>query len=178
MSNNIKADQSSSLIRPCNETGKLERNKGGNAFNTEIKDCKNMDDTTRRYLMEQFAHMPESFQEIDKFNPDLMDALAKVRMSIISEKKSDMLSPKTKELIVTALEVITGRGEKGRSHARKAIRAGATPKEVFESVSLCIYLGGMMTWVDSGADAVRSAEDEYNKMKSGQEFKWSAEVPK
>jgi hypothetical protein len=36
----------------------------------------------------------------------------------------------------------------------------------------------MATWVDSGADAVRSAEDEFEKMRKGEEFKWSSEVPK
>lgn len=129
--------------------------------------------------METYGHIPESFAVIDRYNPAALDGIASFRTAIIpSKSKADeILSPKVKELIVTTLEVAAGRGEKGKTHARKAVRAGATPSEVFEAVSLCIYLSGMMTWVDSGADAVRSAEDEYGKVQSGKEFEWTAELP-
>jgi alkylhydroperoxidase/carboxymuconolactone decarboxylase family protein YurZ len=138
-----------------------------------------MNDITRKYFLETYGLIPESFEVIDRFNPEALDAIAQFRTTIIPSKAmgGELLSPKVKELIVTALEVAAGRGEKGKSHARKAIRVGATPDEVFEAVSLCIYLSGMMSWVDSGADAVKSAEEEYNKLKAGQEFKWSAETP-
>ncbi len=140
-----------------------------------------MNDTTKKYFLETYGkHTPEAFEVIDRFNPEALDAIALFRSALIPTKAGgkEVLSAKTKELIVTALEVATGRGERGKSHARKAIRVGATPQEVFEAVSLCIYLSGMMTWVDSGADAVRSAEDEYKKLKGGQDFVWTSETPK
>jgi len=139
-----------------------------------------MNDITRKYFLETYGGIPESFEVIDRFNPEALDAIARFRTTLIPSKlgSKELLSAKVKELIVTALEVAAGRGEKGKSHARKAIRVGATPEEVFEAVSLCIYLSGMMSWVDSGADAVKSAEDEYQKLKDGQEFKWTSETPK
>ena len=138
-----------------------------------------MNDTTRKYFMETYGLVPDSFEVIDRFNPEALDAIAGFRTTIIPSKSGggQVLSAKVKELIVTAVEVAAGRGEKGKSHARKAIRVGATPDEVFEAVSLCIYLSGMMSWVDSGADAVKSAEDEYKKMKSGEGFRWTSETP-
>ena len=138
-----------------------------------------MNEASRKYCMDTYGHIPESFAVIDRHSPETLDAVLNFRTTLIpTDPAKSKLPAKTKELIVTALEVAAGRGENGKSHARKAIRAGASPTEVFEAVSLCIYLSGMMTWVDSGADAVRAAEDEYQKMKGGRDFVWTAEVKK
>lgn len=129
--------------------------------------------------MDTYGRIPDSFAVIDRYSPETLDAVLSFRTTLIPTEHAQAkstLPAKTKELIVIALEVAAGRGEKGKSHARKAIRNGATPAEVYEAVSLCIYLSGMMTWVDSGADAVRAAEDEYQKMKSGRDFVWTAEA--
>lgn len=140
-----------------------------------------MNEVSRKYCMATYGHIPEGFAVIDRYSPETLDAILSFRTTLIPTEEANgkaVLPAKTKELIVTALEVAAGRGEKGKSHARKAIRCGATPEEVFEALSLCIYLTGMMTWVDSGADAVRSAEDEYQKMRGGHDFVWTAEKPK
>ena len=92
------------------------------------------------------------------------------------EDKISTLEARYKELIMVAVEAATGRGEKGKSHARKAIRAGATPKQVEEALALCIYLVGMSSWVDGGRDCVISAEEEFEKMKRGEKFNWTSEV--
>ncbi len=138
-----------------------------------------MDKSAEKYLIEEFGYIHPVFATLDKYDSRLVDYLVGLRRSIMPGKTAPqgVLSTKVKELIITAVEVALGRGEKGRSHARKAIRAGATPAEVFEAVALCIYLAGMTTWVDGGMDAVKSAEDEAEKMKRGEEFKWTAEVP-
>jgi alkylhydroperoxidase/carboxymuconolactone decarboxylase family protein YurZ len=90
--------------------------------------------------------------------------------------KPEILSRKVKELIMVAVEVALGRGEKGKSHARKAVRAGATPAEIHEVVSLCQWLAGQATYVDGGMDSVKAAEDEEAKMKAGKDFYWTSEV--
>ncbi|MEM4415606.1 MAG: carboxymuconolactone decarboxylase family protein [Candidatus Caldarchaeum sp.] len=139
-----------------------------------------MDESTASYLMEEFGYVHPVFETMVRYDPALVDSLVRFRRSVMPSKTEagGVLPKKVKELIVTAVEVALGRGEKGRSHARKAIRAGATPQEVFEAVALCIYLAGMTCWVDGGMDAVRASEDEYEKMKRGEEFKWTAEVSK
>lgn len=138
-----------------------------------------MDETIRKYLINEFGYIHPVFEVLDKYDEKLVNALASLRSSLLPGKTDSegLLSTKVKELIITAVEVALGRGEKGKSHARKAIRAGATPREVFEAVTLCIYLVGMTTWVDGGMDAVRAAEDEYEKMARGEDFRWTAEVP-
>jgi alkylhydroperoxidase/carboxymuconolactone decarboxylase family protein YurZ len=99
-----------------------------------------------------------------------------VRKSILPLKKKPAIPIRYKELIMVAVEAATGRGEKGISHARKAIRADATLHEVYEALAICIYLTGMATWVDSGKFCLQAAEEEYEKMKRGEKFVWSGEV--
>jgi AhpD family alkylhydroperoxidase len=137
-----------------------------------------MKQETRDYLEEEMGRVHEVFQTLDKYDPNLTDSLASLRRSAIPGKndKGSSLDPKYKELIMVAVEAATGRGEKGKSHARKAIRAGATPKQVQEALALCIYLVGMSSWVDGGMDCVLSAEDEYEKVKKGEKFNWTSEV--
>ncbi len=124
------------------------------------------------------SRVHEVFQTLDRYDPAFTDSLAALRKAALPTKRDDkgVLHPKYKELIMVAVEAATGRGEKGKSHARKAIRAGATPKEVQEALALCIYLVGMSSWVDGGMDCVLAAEDEEAKMKRGEKFAWTAET--
>jgi AhpD family alkylhydroperoxidase len=137
-----------------------------------------MKDQTRDYLTEEMGRVHEVFQTLDKYDPNLTDALASLRRAAIPGKKDAgaTLDAKCKELIMVAVEAATGRGEKGKSHARKAIRAGATPKQVQEALALCIYLVGMSSWVDGGMECVLSAEEEFEKVKKGEAFTWTSEV--
>lgn len=137
-----------------------------------------MKNETRDYLTEEMGRVHEVFQTLDRYDPDLTDALASLRSRAIpgKEDKRPSLEAKYRELIMVAVEAATGRGEKGKSHARKAIRAGATPKQVQEALALCIYLVGMSSWVDGGMECVLSAEEESEKMKKGEKFSWTSEV--
>ena len=115
-----------------------------------------MKDETRDYLVQEMGRVHEVFQTLDRYDPELVDSLASLRRSAIpglNDTKS-VLPAKYRELIMVAVEAATGRGEKGKSHARKAVRAGATPKEVQEALALCIYLVGMSSWVDGGMECV------------------------
>ncbi|MGI0081643.1 MAG: carboxymuconolactone decarboxylase family protein, partial [Nitrososphaerales archaeon] len=135
-------------------------------------------DETRKYLIEEMSRVHEVFQVLDRYDPKLTDALASLRRVAIPgrDDTGSTLEAKYKELIMVAVETATGRGEKGKSHARKAIRAGATPKQVQEALALCIYLVGMSSWVDGGMECVLAAEEEQEKVNKGEKFSWSAEV--
>lgn len=137
-----------------------------------------MKDETKDYLVEEMGRVHEVFQTLDKYDPKLTDALASLRHAAIPGKndKGSTLDAKYKELIMIAVEVATGRGEKGKTHARKAIRAGATPKQIQEALALCIYLVGMSSWVDGGMECVLAAEDEDAKLKRGEKFNWTPEI--
>lgn len=137
-----------------------------------------MKEETRDYLVEEMGRVHEVFLMLDKYDSNLTDSLASLRRAAIPgmNDRGSTLEAKYKELIMVAVEAATGRGEKGKSHARKAIRAGATPKQVQEALALCIYLVGMSSWVDGGMECVLSAEEEYEKVKKGEKFTWTSEV--
>ncbi|HKW05514.1 MAG TPA: carboxymuconolactone decarboxylase family protein, partial [Nitrososphaerales archaeon] len=125
-----------------------------------------MKDESKEYLVEEMGRVHEVFETLDRYDPKLVDALASLRRAAIPGKGDlgSTLPSKYKELIMVAVEAATGRGEKGKSHARKAVRAGATPKEVQEALALCIYLVGMSSWVDGGMECVLAAEEESEKV--------------
>ena len=126
--------------------------------------------------MEKFGRMHPVFEHMDKYSPEIVEGFIKIRKATLRSGVEGAIPEKYKELIITAVEVATGRGEKGRSHARKAVRLGASPKEVQEAVSLCIWLAGWATWVDGGSEAVKAAEEEEEKVKKGDSFHWTADV--
>lgn len=137
-----------------------------------------MKDETREYLTQEMGRVHEVFQTLDRYDPNLVDSLASLRRRAIPgiNDTGAVVPAKYRELIMVAVEAATGRGEKGKSHARKAIRAGATPKEVEEALALCIYLVGMSSWVDGGMECVLAAEEEDAKIKRGEKFTWTADV--
>lgn len=116
----------------------------------------------RSYLIQQMGKFPSQYELLDKYNPELADCIVSLRRANFPRKKDSKsaIPLKYKELIVVAIEVATGRGEKGISHARKAVRAGASMQEIMETLGLCMYLTGMTTWVDSGGSCIRAASDE------------------
>jgi len=132
---------------------------------------------TRDYLVEAMGRVLDDFKKLDEYDESFLDALVSVRRSILPAGKGHTAIPlKYKELIMVAVEAAAGRGERGVSHARRAVRAGATPKEVREALAVCIYLVGMASWVDSGKYCLQAAEEEYEKVKRGEKFTWSGEV--
>lgn len=136
-----------------------------------------MNEETRKYILEKFGRMHPVFEHMDKYSPEIVEGFIKIRKATLPPKGVEGAIPeKYKELIITAVEVATGRGEKGRSHARKAVRLGATPREVQEAVSLCIWLAGWATWVDGGSEAVKAAEEEEENVKKGEDFHWTADI--
>ena len=138
-----------------------------------------MKKSTKDYLVSEMGRVHEVFQTLDRYDGDLVDSLASLRRTAIPGKddKGHALTARERELIMVAVEAATGRGEKGKTHARKAVRAGATPKEVQEALALCIYLVGMSSWVDGGKDCVIIAEEEHEKVKRGEKFNWTPDVP-
>jgi len=136
-----------------------------------------MKEETKKYILEKFGRMHPVFEHMDKYSPEIVDGFIRIRRATLPPEGVEGAIPeKYKELIIIAVEVATGRGEKGRTHARRAVRLGAKPKEVQEAVSLCIWLAGWATWVDGGSEAVKAAEDEEEKIKKGESFHWTSEI--
>ncbi len=113
-------------------------------------------DYARDYYKDQA--IVQEFQRLAKYCPEVVIGYLTLRQGAFkTPPEGGALPLKYKELLAVAIEC--ARVMPSDYHARKAIEAGATPQEVAEMVSLCIQLGGMVTYMHSGRYALKAAED-------------------
>jgi AhpD family alkylhydroperoxidase len=117
----------------------------------------------REYSLNFYGHIPESYELFGRYLPESMVKWIELRKSLYEEPPVGALTLREKELVAIAIEIAT-RKPNVEMHTRKAIDAGATIKEIAEVAGMCILLGGMMTYVESGQHTLRFAE-EYAKSK-------------
>ena len=121
-------------------------------------------DRAREYCTEYFGKVMDHHELLGLYYPDCLEKWMDARKSLFKEPPEGALTLREKELICVAIE-ITARKPNMAFHTKKAIDAGATPKEIAEIASICLLLAGMMTFVESGQHALKVAE-EYVKEKS------------
>ncbi|MBI4277835.1 MAG: carboxymuconolactone decarboxylase family protein [Armatimonadetes bacterium] len=90
--------------------------------------------------------------------PEAVYHWAEARRAVLGDDAKTALSPKVKELVILGIEVATRKvNDPPMGHARMAVDAGATVQEVAEVIALCLLLGGMMTFRESGRFALKAA---------------------
>lgn len=114
-------------------------------------------EAVRKYSMEYYGEVLESYERLARYRPEVLVDWIQLRRTIFESQKGRGLGVKELELISTAVEIIAHKPNPDR-HAKLAIDAGASVREVADVVSLCILLGGMMTYIVSGQHALKAAE--------------------
>ena len=116
-------------------------------------------DYMRRYYSGN-QEIEADFARLARYVPEVLDGYFSLRQAVFRDREGSAIDPKMRELLVLAIEVACRKVNPPPAwHARKAIEAGATPQEVAEVVGLCIMLGGMMTYRESGRFALKAAID-------------------
>ncbi len=101
--------------------------------------------------------------------PDVANRWLAFRRAVFPDQAPAALSPRLKELIVTAVEVALCKTNPPPTfHARKAIEAGATVEEVAQALSIAVLLAGMMTYRESGRFALKAALERSEELKAPQ----------
>lgn len=123
-------------------------------------------DDSWSYLTGEFEGAAlDSFLPLARTAPGVLAGYARLRSAAAEPAPPAELSARVKELILIAIAVA---GLKSNPppvlHARKAIQAGATVGEVAEVVSLCLSVGGMITYQAAGRFVIEAAEDEWNRL--------------
>lgn len=104
----------------------------------------------------------EDFKLLANYRPDVFEGYITLRQAAFNTGEDAALSPKLKELIILAIEIArTKTNPPPVGHAKRAIDSGATPAEIAEVASLCILIGGMLTYQESGRHALRAAVEHY-----------------
>ncbi len=102
------------------------------------------------------------FELLARYRPEVFGGYITLRQAAFNKGPDAALSPREKELVILAIEI--GRTKVNPppiGHAKRAIEAGATPADVAEVASLCILIGGMLTYQEAGRHALRAAEERY-----------------
>ncbi|MDA4129846.1 MAG: carboxymuconolactone decarboxylase family protein [Thaumarchaeota archaeon] len=110
------------------------------------------------YCVQQYGSVPEEYELLGKYNPDALRGFITERESTTREPPEGALDMKTKELIITAIEIAVGKP--AILHARRAVELGATVQEVAEVVSINLWHRGMSSYVLSGKYALKAAEEQ------------------
>ena len=107
------------------------------------------------------------FEMLARYRPEVVQAYFTLRQAAFNTGETAALTPKMKELVILAIEIArTKTNPPPVGHAKRAVESGATPAEIAEVASLCILIGGMLTYQESGRHALRAAEERYAEMKA------------
>jgi alkylhydroperoxidase/carboxymuconolactone decarboxylase family protein YurZ len=108
------------------------------------------------------------FEMLARYQPNVFASYMAMREALFREPPDGALDHKTKELVILGIECVARKtNPPPTGHTRKAIEAGATPEEVAEVVGLCIMLGGMITFRESGRFVLREAVEHAERLRTG-----------
>ncbi len=100
--------------------------------------------------------------------PEAVERWLAFRQAVFAAGERSALSPRMKELIVTAIEVALCKTNPPPTfHAKKAVEAGATVQEVAQAIAAAIMLAGMVTYRESGRFALKAAIERATELESG-----------
>jgi len=117
----------------------------------------------REYSLKYYGRIVEAYELMGRYLPEAMMKWIDFRKSVFEDPPVGALTLREKELIALTIEIANLKTN-SETHAKLAIQAGATVKEIAEVAAICILLGGMATFMASGQNALRAAEGEYEKM--------------
>lgn len=117
----------------------------------------------------QDPEVEREFELLSQFQPEVFASYMSMRSGLFQTPPDGALDRKTKELVILGIECMARKTNPPPvGHTRKAIESGATPKEISEVVGLCIMLGGMITFRESGRFVLREAVDHAKRLEEGQ----------
>jgi alkylhydroperoxidase/carboxymuconolactone decarboxylase family protein YurZ len=100
----------------------------------------------------------DEYRLLARHVPEFVEGYLRMRRALFAEGGA-ALDPKVRELVTVAILVALKKTNPPPiSHTRKALEHGATPAELAEVLALCILLGGMVTYRESGRFVLREAD--------------------
>lgn len=111
------------------------------------------------------AEVEREFELLAQLQPAVFASYMSMRRGLFEAPPDGALDPKTKELVIVGIECMARKTNPPPvGHTRKAIEAGATPAEISEVVGLCIMLGGMITFRESGRFVLHEAVEHADRL--------------
>lgn len=85
----------------------------------------------------------------------------------MKEPPQGALPKKTKEMLFSILDAVTGEADGARAHAKSAIDSGLTVEELAEGYAIAVMITGITTMCKSGVGAIEAAEERLKERHGG-----------
>lgn len=118
-----------------------------------------------RYYENELGWVPPFVEMFAKHAPGPLEGYMVMRRAVMEDPPKGALPRKTKEMLFSILDSVTGEANGAKAHARAAIAAGLTPEELAEGYAIAVIVTGITTMCKGGADSIRVAEEEQRKRK-------------
>jgi AhpD family alkylhydroperoxidase len=102
--------------------------------------------------------MPDSVALLRRHAPEAYAAYVSARAAAYREPPEGHLPLAQKELVFIVLDVAAGHAEGAIAHADAGLRAGLTPAQIMEALSIAILIHGHQCWARAGAATMRHVE--------------------
>ena len=119
----------------------------------------------REYDKSYFGKVLDHHELLGRYFPECLEKWMEARASLFKDPPEGALTQREKELICVAVE-IAARKPNVAFHTKKALEEGATAKEIAEICGICILLAGMVSFVESGQNALKVAEEYAKELNS------------
>lgn len=121
-----------------------------------------------RYFKKNLGWVPDFAAIMSEYKPEALEAYFTMRSSVMKDSRAGGALPlKFKEILYVVLDSITYNTEGAVAHARAAINAGATTKELAEALILMAMLTGMPKFEVVGTKAFKAAEEQERRKARG-----------
>src|SRR4029079_10695078 len=135
----------------------------GDAFNREILSGANPADEASRlpedFRRETLGVVHPGHEAVALLDPEYFAALKNYYSTWTISRNDAVISRSVMEFIITGILLTQGKLHGARVHIRRALLAGATPREVFQGITVAAIPGGVpVVW--HGAAMVRAVIEE------------------
>lgn len=110
------------------------------------------------HFSETIGGLPESVALLQRHAPEAVAAYLAAREAAYRLPPEGHLPLASKELVFIVLDVVAGHVEGALAHAEAGLRAGLTPGQIMEALSIAILVHGHQCWARAGAAVMRHVE--------------------
>lgn len=103
--------------------------------------------------------VPDSVALLRRHAPEAFAAYLAAREAAYREPPAGHLPLASKELVFIVLDVAAGHVEGAVAHAEAGLRAGLTPGQIMEALSIAILIHGHQCWARAGAAVMKRVEE-------------------
>lgn len=106
------------------------------------------------------GRVPDGFRTLITHAPFAFAGYGLMRSGVMKDRVAGgALDLKTKELVFALLDTLVGQNRGAKAHAANAVRLGLTLPELAEGLVQVLMVGGITTWIRTGEEVMRHAEE-------------------